>query len=573
MARLLSEQEQLRRAALAKLRGLGIDPYPAAEYTVTHHAKDLSSSYTEGAEGFERVRIAGRLMTKRIMGKASFAVLTDATGDMQIYVNRDEICPDEDKTMYNDVFKKLLDIGDFIGVEGHMFTTQTGEMSLHVKKMVVLSKSLRPLPVVKKDADGKIYDQLTDPEIRYRQRYVDLVVNPGVKEIFRKRNRVISTMRRIFDDAGYMEVETPILQPIPGGAAARPFITHHNALDTPLYLRIANELYLKRLIVGGFEGVYEFAKDFRNEGMDKTHNPEFTVMEIYVAYKDYHWMMKFVENMLEEVATAVNGTTDATIGSNSVSFKAPYARVPILEAIKEHTGLDLNGKSESEVREAALGIGLEVDETMGKGKLIDEIFGEKCEKHYIQPTFITDYPVEMSPLCKKHRDNPELTERFELMVNGKEVANAYSELNDPIDQLERFEDQLKLSEKGDDEAMFIDQDFIRALEYGMPPTSGLGIGIDRLTMMLTNQESIQEVLFFPQMRPEKFDTVASPKDFEAIGVPAEWSVHIAQAGYYSVESLRANKPAALHQKLNGFRKKNKLDVDALALDVVEGWFK
>lgn len=572
MARLLSEQEQLRRAALAKLRGLGIDPYPAAEYTVTHHAKDLSSSYTEGAEGFEHVRIAGRLMTKRIMGKASFAVLTDATGDMQIYVNRDEICPDEDKTMYNDVFKKLLDIGDFIGVEGHMFTTQTGEMSLHVKEMVVLSKSLRPLPVVKKDADGKIYDQLTDPEIRYRQRYVDLVVNPGVKEIFRKRNRVISTMRRIFDDAGYMEVETPILQPIPGGAAARPFITHHNALDTPLYLRIANELYLKRLIVGGFEGVYEFAKDFRNEGMDKTHNPEFTVMEIYVAYKDYHWMMKFVEKMLEEVATAVNGTTDATIGSNSVSFKAPYARVPILEAIKEHTGLDLNGKSESEVREAALSIGLEVDETMGKGKLIDEIFGEKCEKHYIQPTFITDYPVEMSPLCKKHRDNPELTERFELMVNGKEVANAYSELNDPIDQLERFEDQLKLSEKGDDEAMFIDQDFIRALEYGMPPTSGLGIGIDRLTMMLTNQESIQEVLFFPQMRPEKFDTVASPKDFEAIGVPAEWSVHIAQAGYHTVERLLANKPAALHQKLNGFRKKNKLDVTALALDVVEGWF-
>jgi lysyl-tRNA synthetase class 2 len=426
---------------------------------------------------------------------------------------------------------------------------------------------------VKKDADGKIYDQLTDPEIRYRQRYVDLVVNPEVKEIFRKRKRVISTMRNIFDDAGYMEVETPILQPIPGGAAARPFITHHNALDTPLYLRIANELYLKRLIVGGFEGVYEFAKDFRNEGMDKTHNPEFTVMEIYVAYKDYHWMMKFVENMLEKVATAVNGTTDATIGENTVSFKAPYARVPILEAIKEHTGLDLSGKTEDEVREAAKSIGLEVDETMGKGKLIDEIFGEKCEKHYIQPTYITDYPIEMSPLCKKHRDNPELTERFELMVNGKEVANAYSELNDPIDQLERFEDQLKLSEKGDDEAMFIDHDFIRALEYGMPPTSGLGIGIDRLTMMLTNQESIQEVLFFPQMRPEKFDTVASPKDFENIGVPAEWSVHIAQAGYHTVEALQANKPAALHQKLNGYRKKNKLDVAALALDVVEGWFK
>jgi len=453
-----------------------------------------------------------------------------------------------------------------------MFTTQTGEMSLHVKELVVLSKSLRPLPVVKKDADGNVYDQLTDPEIRYRQRYVDLVVNPGVKEIFRKRNRIMSTMRRIFDDAGYMEVETPILQPIPGGAAARPFITHHNALDVPLYLRIANELYLKRLIVGGFEGVYEFAKDFRNEGMDKTHNPEFTVMEIYVAYKDYHWMMRFVENMLEEVATAVNGTTDATIGENTVSFKAPYARVPILEAIKEHTGLDLNGKTENEVREAAKSIGLEVDETMGKGKLIDEIFGEKCEKHYIQPTFITDYPVEMSPLCKKHRDNPELTERFELMVNGKEVANAYSELNDPIDQLERFEDQLKLSEKGDDEAMFIDQDFVRALEYGMPPTSGLGIGIDRLTMMLTNQDSIQEVLFFPQMRPEKFETVADPAEFQAIGVPEEWSHHIAQAGYHTIEALRDNKPAALHQKLNGYRKKNKLDVAALSLDVVESWF-
>tara|TARA_B100002019_G_scaffold231511_1_gene205187 strand:- start:4884 stop:6251 length:1368 start_codon:yes stop_codon:yes gene_type:complete len=453
-----------------------------------------------------------------------------------------------------------------------MFITQTGEMSLHVKELVVLSKSLRPLPIVKKDAEGNIYDQLTDPEIRYRQRYVDLVVNPGVKEIFRKRNKVISTMRRIFDDAGYMEVETPILQPIPGGAAARPFITHHNALDVPLYLRIANELYLKRLIVGGFEGVYEFAKDFRNEGMDKTHNPEFTVMEIYVAYKDYNWMMRFVENMLEEVAMALNGTTDATIGENTVSFKTPYARVPILQAIKEHTGLELGGKSEDEVREAAKSIGLEVDETMGKGKLIDEIFGEKCEKHYIQPTYIIDYPVEMSPLCKKHRDNPELTERFELLVNGKEVANAYSELNDPIDQLERFEDQLKLSEKGDDEAMFIDMDFVRALEYGMPPTSGLGIGIDRLTMMLTNQDSIQEVLFFPQMRPEKWETIASPADFQAIGVPSDWSKHIAQAGYHTVEALRNNKPAALHQKLNGFRKKNKLDIPALGLDQVESWF-
>ena len=572
MARLLSEQEILRRESLSRLRALGIDPYPAAEYKCTHFAKDIRARYSEGVQGFEHVRIAGRLMTKRIMGKASFAVLVDSSGEMQIYINRDEICPGEDKILYNDVFKKLLDIGDFIGVEGHMFITQTGEMSLHVKELVVLSKSLRPLPIVKKDAEGNIYDQLTDPEIRYRQRYVDLVVNPGVKEIFRKRNKVISTMRRIFDDAGYMEVETPILQPIPGGAAARPFITHHNALDVPLYLRIANELYLKRLIVGGFEGVYEFAKDFRNEGMDKTHNPEFTVMEIYVAYKDYNWMMRFVENMLEEVAMALNGTTDATIGENTVSFKTPYARVPILQAIKEHTGLELGGKSEDEVREAAKSIGLEVDETMGKGKLIDEIFGEKCEKHYIQPTYIIDYPVEMSPLCKKHRDNPELTERFELLVNGKEVANAYSELNDPIDQLERFEDQLKLSEKGDDEAMFIDMDFVRALEYGMPPTSGLGIGIDRLTMMLTNQDSIQEVLFFPQMRPEKWETIASPADFQAIGVPSDWSKHIAQAGYHTVEALRNNKPAALHQKLNGFRKKNKLDIPALGLDQVESWF-
>ena len=572
MARLLSEQEVLRRESLSKMKALGIDPYPAAEYLVSHKAQELSAHYKEGATGFESVRIAGRLMTKRIMGKASFAVLADSTGEMQIYVNRDEVCPSEDKTMYNDVFKKLLDIGDFIGVEGHMFITQTGEMSLHVKELVVLSKSLRPLPVVKKDADGNVYDQLTDPEIRYRQRYVDLVVNPGVKEIFRKRNKVISTMRRIFDEAGYMEVETPILQPIPGGAAARPFVTHHNALDAPLYLRIANELYLKRLIVGGFEGVYEFAKDFRNEGMDKTHNPEFTVMEIYVAYKDYHWMMRFVENMLEEVAKAVNGTTKAVIGEKSVDFKAPYARVPILESIKEYTGLDLNGKTEVEVRDAAKSIGLDVDETMGKGKLIDEIFGEKCEHHYVQPTYIIDYPVEMSPLSKKHREDPRLTERFELLVNGKELANAYSELNDPIDQLERFEDQLKLSEKGDDEAMFIDQDFVRALEYGMPPTSGLGIGIDRLTMMLTNQDSIQEVLFFPQMRPEKFDTVASPEEFQSVGVPAEWSYHIAQAGFHTVEALRDNKPAALHQKLNGYRKKNKLEVAALSLEVVKSWF-
>ena len=508
MARILSEQEQLRREALTKLRALGIDPFPAAEFTTTHFTTDVLNGFESNPEGYQEVVLAGRLMTKRIMGKASFAVLNDSKGSLQIYVNRDEICSGEDKTLYNDVFKKLLDIGDFVGVKGHAFTTKTGEISIHVKELTVLSKSLRPLPVVKTDADGNVHDALTDPETRYRQRYVDLVVNPGVKEIFMKRNKIITTMRRIFDDAGYTEVETPILQPIPGGAAARPFITHHNALNVPLYLRIANELYLKRLIVGGFEGVYEFAKDFRNEGMDKTHNPEFTVMEIYVAYKDYHWMMDFTEKMLEDVAVAVNGTTEATIGSNTVNFKAPYARVPILEAIKTHTGHDLNGKSEDEIRAVAKELGLEVDETMGKGKLIDEIFGEKCEHNYIQPTFITDYPVEMSPLCKKHRDNPELTERFELMVNGKEVANAYSELNDPIDQLERFEDQLKLSEKGDDEAMFIDQDFVRALEYGMPPTSGMGIGIDRLTMMLTNQDSIQEVLFFPQMRPEKWDTGA-----------------------------------------------------------------
>ena len=572
MARLLSEQELLRRESLSKLKGLGINPFPAAEYHVSHYAKDLNAQYSEGVDGFENVCIAGRLMTKRIMGKASFAVLTDSTGDLQIYVNRDEICPEEDKTMYNDVFKKLLDIGDFVGVSGHMFVTQTGEISLHVKELTVLSKSLRPLPVVKTDGEGNVYDALTDPEIRYRQRYVDLIVNPGVKDIFRKRNRVISTMRRVFDEAGYMEVETPILQPIPGGAAARPFITHHNALDVPLYLRVANELYLKRLIVGGFEGVYEFAKDFRNEGMDKTHNPEFTVMEIYVAYKDYHWMMRFVENLLEDVALAVNATTDAVIGANTVSFKAPYARVPILDAIKKHTGLDLAGKSEHDVREAAKSIGLEVNDSMGKGKLIDEIFGEKCEEHYIQPTYITDYPVEMSPLCKKHRDNPELTERFELMVNGKEVANAYSELNDPIDQLERFEDQLKLSAKGDDEAMFIDQDFIRALEYGMPPTSGLGIGIDRLTMMLTNQESIQEVLFFPQMRPEKFESVAGPEEFQAIGVPKDWSAVMVQAGFHTVASLLEQKPAGLHQKLNGYRKKNKLDLPALQLELVESWF-
>jgi lysyl-tRNA synthetase class 2 len=505
MARNLSEQELVRREALNKLRERGIDPYPAAEYIVSHKSTEINSGFEANESEFQDVSVAGRLMTRRIMGKASFAVLKDSFGEVQLYFNRDEMCPEEDKSLYNDIFKKLLDMGDFIGVKGSVFKTQTGEISIMVKDFTILSKSLKPLPTVKTDAEGNVHDAFSDPELRYRQRYVDLVVNDSVKEIFTKRSRTINSMRRIFDDAGYMEVETPILQPIPGGAAARPFITHHNALDVPLYLRIANELYLKRLIVGGYEGVYEFAKDFRNEGMDKTHNPEFTVMEIYVAYKDYNWMMKFVESMLEKVASDVNGTPSTTYGGNEISFKAPYARVPILSAIETHTGHHLGGKTEEEIRTIAKEIGVEVDETMGIGKMIDEIFGEKCEHHYIQPTFITDYPVEMSPLCKRHREDDSLTERFELIVNGKELANAYSELNDPIDQLERFEEQLKLSAKGDDEAMFIDKDFVRALEYGMPPTSGLGIGIDRLVMMLTGQESIQEVLFFPQMRPEKWE--------------------------------------------------------------------
>ena len=497
----LSEQEIVRRESLQKLRDLGIEPYPAAEYKVSAKIEDILNNFDK-YEG-KQVQIAGRMMSRRIMGKASFSELKDATGRMQIYVNRDELCPGEDKTMYNTVFKKLLDMGDIIGVKGEVFKTQVGEPSINVKELTLLSKSLRPLPVVKKDADGNIHDAFSDPELRYRQRYVDLIVNDKVKETFIKRSKIINTMRNFFTEKGWLEVETPILQPIPGGAAARPFITHHNALDIPLYLRIANELYLKRLIVGGFEGVYEFAKDFRNEGMDKTHNPEFTVMELYVAYKDYNWMMDMTEELLEKIAIATNGDTKVQMGENTIDFKAPYARVPILDAIKEHTGYDLSKMSEAKMREVAKKLDIEVDETMGKGKLIDEIFGEKCEHHYIQPTFITDYPKEMSPLTKAHRSKPGLTERFELMVNGKELANAYSELNDPIDQRERFEDQLKLSEKGDDEAMFIDQDFLRALEYGMPPTSGIGIGIDRLTMFMTNNDSIQEVLFFPQMKPEK----------------------------------------------------------------------
>ena len=498
----LSEQEILRREALQEIRNLRIEPYPAAEFITTAYSSEIIADF-EKFEGKEVV-LAGRLMGKRIMGKASFAELKDSEGRIQIYVSRDDISTDDEKTMYNVVFKKLLDIGDFIGIRGTVFKTQVGEISVHVYGLTVLAKALKPLPVVKTDADGKTHDAFADPEQRYRRRYVDLTVNDHVKETFVKRTKLFNAMRSFFNDQGYLEVETPVLQPIPGGAAARPFMTHHNSLDIPLYMRIANELYLKRLIVGGFEGVYEFSKNFRNEGMDRTHNPEFTAMEIYVAYKDYHWMMKFTENLLEHCAFAVNGTSEATFGEHQVNFKAPYARVTMTDSIRHFTGFDISGKSEAALFEAARGMGIDVDETMGKGKLIDEIFGAKCEGNYIQPTFITDYPKEMSPLCKSHRDNPELTERFELMVCGKEVANAYSELNDPIDQRERFEHQLKLAEKGDDEATeFIDEDFLRALEYGMPPTSGLGIGMDRLMMFLTNNSSIQEVLFFPQMRPEK----------------------------------------------------------------------
>jgi lysyl-tRNA synthetase, class II len=497
----LSEQELIRRESLKKLREIGINPYPAELYPVDTLTSDIKNNFQEGKE----VCIAGRMLSQRIMGKASFAEIQDSEGRIQVYFNRDELCPTDDKTLYNEVFKKLLDLGDFIGIKGKLFTTQVGEKSVHVSEFTLLSKSLKPLPLPKVDAEGKVHDAFTDPEQRYRQRYVDLVVNPQVKEVFVKRTKLFAAMRNFFNERGYFEVETPILQPIPGGAAARPFITHHNALDMPLYMRIANELYLKRLIVGGFDGVYEFSKNFRNEGMDRTHNPEFTAMEIYVAYKDYNWMMEFTEQLLEHCAMAVNGTTKATFGNHEVDFKAPYKRITMRQAILDYTGFDIAGKTEDELKAACQSMGIEVNDTMGKGKLIDELFGAKCEGNFIQPTFITDYPKEMSPLCKEHRDNPELTERFELMVCGKEIANAYSELNDPIDQRERFEEQIKLSEKGDDEAMFIDQDFLRALEYGMPPTSGLGIGMDRLVMFLTNNPAIQEVLFFPQMKPEKFE--------------------------------------------------------------------
>ncbi len=566
----LSEQEIIRRNSLDELRKLGIEPYPQAGYDINATSKDINENFDPEKGNFQEVSMAGRIMGRRIMGKASFAEIMDAKGRVQIYFNRDEICPGEDKTLYNTVFKKLLDIGDFIGIKGYAFVTQVGEKSVFVKEFTVLSKSLRVLPIVK-EKEGVTYDAFTDPEQRYRQRYVDLLVNPQVKDVFLQRAKIISTMRSMFNEYGYLEVETPILQSIPGGAAARPFVTHHNALNMPLYLRIANELYLKRLIIGGFDGVFEFAKDFRNEGMDRTHNPEFTQMEIYVAYKDYHWMMEFTEEMLEKVAMALHGKTVVRIGKNEVDFKAPYRRLTMTDAIKEHTGIDITGMDEAQLRAVCKELNVEVDESFGKGKMIDELFGEKCEHHMIQPTFITDYPIEMSPLCKKHRDNPELTERFELMVNGKELCNAYTELNDPIDQLGRFQDQLKLSENGDDEAMFIDEDFVRALEYGMPPTSGMGIGIDRLTMFMTGQESIQDVLFFPQMRPEKKVKVDGPKDFVEIGVPEEWAEHIIASGFASVATLKENKATQIHQKLNGYRKKNKLTIAALQLDEVEKW--
>ena len=538
----LSEQEQLRRKSLQALRDLGIEPYPAARFEVNASAREIAENFDPEKGNFQQVRIAGRIMSRRIMGSASFFELQDHSGRIQVYIRRDDICPEGDPTLYNTVFKKLLDMGDFIGVEGFAFHTNTGELSVHCQKFTVLSKSLRPLPVVK-EKDGQTFDALTDPEVRYRQRYVDLVVNPHVREVFVKRAKIMATMREFFNEHGCLEVETPILQPIPGGASARPFITHHNSLDTDFYMRIATELYLKKLIVGGFNGVYEFGKNFRNEGMDRTHNPEFTCMEIYVPYKDYLWMMEFTEQLLERVALATNGTTELTIDGKAVSFKAPFRRLTMTDAIKEKTGYDITGQSEEQLREACRRLNVEIDDTMGKGKLIDAIFGQYCEEELIQPTFICDYPIEMSPLCKRHRDNQELTERFELFVNGKELANAYSELNDPIDQLERFQEQLRLSEKGDDEAMFIDMDFVRALEYGMPQCSGMGMGIDRLTMFMTDQPSIQDVLFFPTMRPEKKPTVDGPEKYMEIGVPEEW-VPVIQKMVTSPSSRSRSSPPA-----------------------------
>ena len=565
----LSEQEIIRRNSMNELRAMGIEPYPAAEYVTNAFSTDIKAEFNDDAEP-RQVSVAGRIMSRRIMGKASFIELQDSKGRIQVYITRDDICPDEDKEMYNTVFKRLLDLGDFIGIEGFVFRTQMGEISIHAKKLTVLAKSIKPLPIVKYK-DGVAYDSFEDPELRYRQRYVDLIVNDGVKEKFLKRATVIKTMRAVLDEAGYTEVETPILQSIPGGASARPFITHHNSLDMDLYLRIATELYLKRLIVGGFEGVYEIGKNFRNEGMDKNHNPEFTCMELYVQYKDYNWMMSFTEKLLERICIAVNGCTETEIDGKTISFKAPYRRLPILEAIKEKTGYDLEGKSEDEIRQVCKELNMEIDDTMGKGKLIDEIFGEFCEGTFIQPTFITDYPVEMSPLTKMHRSKPGLTERFELMVNGKELANAYSELNDPIDQEERFKDQLRLSEKGDDEAMFIDQDFLKALQYGMPPTSGIGIGIDRLTMLMTGQAFIQEVLFFPQMRPEKVTPKDAPAKFMELGIPEEWVAVIQKAGYNLISDMKDVNPQKLHMDICGINKKYKLELANPTVKDVEGW--
>lgn len=564
----LSEQEIIRRNSLNELKAMGINPYPAEEYPTNAFSTEIKSSFDESVQ--REVCIAGRIMSRRVMGKASFIELQDSKGRIQVYVTRDDICPDDNKDLYNVVFKKLLDIGDFVGIKGFVFRTQMGEISVHAKELKLLSKSIKPLPIVKYK-DGVAYDKFDDPELRYRRRYVDLVVNDGIKEIFIKRNKVYTSMREYFDSKGYMEVETPILQPIPGGASARPFITHHNALDIPLYLRIADELYLKRLIVGGFEGVYEFSKNFRNEGMDRTHNPEFTCMEIYVSYKDYNWMMDFTEKMLEKICIDVNGTTEVKVGDNTISFKAPFKRVTMIESIKEHTGIDITGMTEDQLRDVCKQLGIEVDETMGKGKLIDEIFGEKCEGNYIQPTFITDYPIEMSPLCKRHRNDPNLTERFELMVNGKELCNAYSELNDPIDQLERFQEQLRLSEKGDDEAMFIDMDFVRALEYGMPPTSGMGIGMDRLVMLMTGQSTIQEVLFFPQMRPEKKESRDDVSKYVELGIPKELVPSIQKIGYYTVESLKDAKPQKLLQQICEVNKKYKLGLTNPTLEEVTNW--
>lgn len=565
----LSEQEIVRRNSLAELRKMGIEPYPAEEYVVTGHTKEIKENFKDDAEPRE-VRIAGRIMSRRIMGKASFMELQDSEGRIQVYISRDDLCPGEDKDTYNIFFKKLLDIGDIVGIEGFVFRTQMGEITVHAKNIKMLSKSLRPLPIVKMK-DGKAYDAFEDPELRYRQRYVDLIVNDGVKDIFLQRATVLRTLRSVLDEAGYTEVETPTLQSIAGGASARPFITHFNALDVDMYMRIATELYLKRLIVGGFEGVYEIGKNFRNEGMDRNHNPEFTCMELYVQYKDYNWMMSFTEKLLETICIAVNGKPEREIDGNIISFKAPYRRLPILDAIKEKTGFDCNGKSEEEIRAFCLEKGLEVDETFGKGKLIDELFGEFCEGTFIQPTFITDYPVEMSPLTKMHRSKPGLTERFELMVNGKELANAYSELNDPIDQEERFVEQMRLADKGDDEAMIIDKDFLRALQYGMPPTSGIGIGIDRLVMLMTGQTTIQEVLFFPQMRPEKVVKRDQEDAYTTLGIPAEWVAPLQKAGYLTVDSLDGANPGKVHQEICGLNKKFKLGLTNPSVDNVAAW--